>query len=586
MKKNDKNPSKEYTLNYQKAINNYANAIKFYTNHFQILEGIKKIIDEYKESIKLFTKKLVNIQKNLIKPLYEEKQKIFNFSFYIKYLLFLDNFLNFQVESMTNTINELDQKVFPENEKNNFNNNLAIFNSNKNNLQNSQINMEKLFIDYNLKHKKFMNEFFSIEEDVQKYYYNIRKKKTKDPGLKNFNKIVTEANNAQYTFMESHNKFQENNKNFFYFYNTKMKELINELIQKENYTEDNMNSFISIFTNNINSLINISNNYFTEEKQLINKEKNNDINIFKEKHILKINSNYEKEKYKVKAIHKKIVEDYLTQESKELLNALNDEFDIIDDFEEISTIVLNEDDVFAVAKFFYGLFAYVDTSEYNLIIEKKKLEVRDLTNKLLQFGLIKKDFKEYKDLLPISDTEVESLKEYFKKDREYILSFLQRINNYRILGLFDMPEREYELTGNFFILILDCILKEKTEKDYFVIKFMMILSQTFYVNKNEEKVYLINKLKGHKLFFDLDFLKKCLNLSLKDELEKSLKQSQNKLSDKHKDEMIFATVLPFANYFKEIGLNKEQLLQIIEGISDEYKLNEENMNNIKAIIEI
>ena len=62
------------------------------------------------------------------------------------------------------------------------------------------------------------------------------------------------------------------------------------------------------------------------------------------------------------------------------------------------------------------------------------------------------------------------------------MTFLQRINNFRTLGIFEIPEREYEIIGNIFKLILDCISKEKTEEDYSIIKLLIILSQTFYIN--------------------------------------------------------------------------------------------------------
>ena len=111
------------------------------------------------------------------------------------------------------------------------------------------------------------------------------------------------------------------------------------------------------------------------------------------------------------------------------------------------------------------------------------------------------------------------------------------------------------------------------------------MSQTFYLNKNGEKYYLSNELKGHKLFRDLDFIKKYLHYYIKEELEKSIAKSKIKITEKSKQEIIFAVILSLINFFKETGLNKEQFLKIFEDLPKEYNLSEDFMNNINAIIE-
>ena len=580
MKKNDKNPPKDYIQNYQNALNNYTKTIKFYANNIQIIEGIKKIINEYKDSILSFQKRIIQIQKNSIKPLSDDIQKKFNASVYNEYLKRLDKIFNIQIESISNTINDIDQKLFNDNENNN-NQYINNLNQNKNNLQNKQIKMEKNYLEYNSEYQKFMDAFFSIEEEAQKYFFYIRNKIKKDPNLKKYNNLITDANNAQNRFDKFHEKFQENNKSFFNSYENKMKELQKALNQKETYIENNINSFSVLLGNNIDSI----NKSFTEEnKSPLIIDKNKDYDLFNEKNLVKIESHHEKEKYKIRALHTKTVEDYLSQENKEVLKLLGDELNL-GDIIDPSNIILNEDDVFQVVKFFYGLFAYVDTTEYNINLEKKKFEVRKLTNKLLQPGLKQKKLKEYEDILPINEKEVESLKEYFERNREFMITFLFRLNNYRSLGVFSMPEREFELTSNFLKLILDCILKQQTEKDNIIINLTIIMSQTFYLNKNGEKYYLSNELKGHKLFRDLDFIKKYLHYYIKEELEKSIAKSKIKITEKSKQEIIFAVILSLINFFKETGLNKEQFLKIFEDLPKEYNLSEDFMNNINAIIE-
>jgi len=225
MKDKEHISDKEYIQNYSNAINNYSKTVKFYSNNIKIIEGIKKIIYEYKESISSFQKKLTHIRKNLIKPLYQEEQKNFSFSIYNKYILYIDKFFNFQIESMTNIIQEINKKIIEE-QGNNKNDNLNIFNQNKSNLQDKQIKMEKIFIEYDSEYKNYKSGLKSIEEDVQNYYYNLRRKTLKDPNIK-FNKILKEANNIHDSFIKIHNKFGENNNKYFEYYDIIMKEIEN-----------------------------------------------------------------------------------------------------------------------------------------------------------------------------------------------------------------------------------------------------------------------------------------------------------------------------------------------------------------------
>ena len=267
--------------------------------------------------------------------------------------------------------------------------------------------MEKNFIEYNSEHKNFISGLKSIEEDVQDYYYNLRKKKLKDPNKK-FNEILIEGNTVHDSFMSIHNKFQQNNKNYFVYYDKIMEELEKLFIQKENYIENNMNSFILIIQEQLNSLINKISTINSKDNEEKNKEKNQDFKIFSENNFEKLVTNYEKKKYKLKSVKNNIFEDYLNPENKMVLKALNDEFGF-DNYLDASTKILNEDDIFNVVKFFSGVFTYIDTGGYDLNIEKVNFNIRKYTNKLLLFGLIKKEPKEFSELKPINEEETQFL---------------------------------------------------------------------------------------------------------------------------------------------------------------------------------
>ena len=563
MKINGKNAKNDFILNYQKALQNYNVAIKFYKNNIQCNEEIKKIISQYKDGIISFKNKICQIKINLIKAFFDDESKNNNFSIYNDYIQILNKTLNIQIEILSNSINDIEKNIIPQNIININDDYLNILQKNNNNLENDTKSMEQIFNEYNNSHKIFIDEFNSVERDIQNYYFYLRKKQIKDTNLNRFNKIVNKATKAHKIFLDKHSNFQDLNKKYFNLYEIKMKEIEKEIIHKKNETEKKIKSFLLNITNNLNSMLTsineISTNKNVEQNDNIN---NNEFNTFKEKYLLKINTNYENEKYKIKSIESNLSIDYLSQENKEVMETLNKEFNL-EKFVEFSPLILIEEDVYQIVKFFYSLFTYVDIGKYNLEISKKKLGVKQLTNKLLQPGLVDKKNEEFKELLPINDDEIKVLENYLKKNRDYIYTFLQRINEYRIINKFDMPEREFSIMSNYFILIINCILEEKKEaEDFPIIRLVIILSQTFYVKRNDQKFYLSYNFKGNKLFSEIDFLSKYLKYIIKEELEKSSRISKTKISDNSKKQILFSNIFSFNAFLKEINVNKDDISKV------------------------
>ena len=581
MKINGKNAKNDFILNYQKALQNYNVAINFYKKNIQCNEEIKKIISQYKDGIISFKNKICQIKINLIKAFFDDESKNNNFSIYNDYIQILNKTLNIQIEILSNSINDIEKNIIPQNIININDDYLNILQINKNNLENDTKSMEQLFNEYNNRHKIFIDEFNSVERDIQNYYFYLRKKQIKDTNLNKFNKIVNIATKAHKIFLEKHSNFQDLNKKYFNLYEIKMKEIEKEIIHKKNETEKKIKSFLLNLTNNLKSMLTSINEISTkknvEQNDNIN---NNEFNAFKEKYLLKINTNYENEKYKIKSIESNLSIDYLSKENKEVMETLNKEFNL-EKFVEFSPLILIEEDVYQIVKFFYSLFTYVDIGKYNFEISKKKLGVKQLTNKLLQPGLVDKKNEEFKELLPINDDEIKVLENYLKKNRDYIYTFLQRINEYRIINKFDMPEREFSIMSNYFILIINCILEEKKEaEDFPIIKLVIILSQTFYVKRNDQKFYLSYNFKGNKLFSEIDFLSKYLKYIIKEELEKSSRISKTKISDNSKKQILFSNIFSFNAFLKELDVNKDDISKINESVYEEYNLDDEYKNSI------
>ena len=313
---------------------------------------------------------------------------------------------------------------------------------------------------------------------------------------------------------------------------------------------------------------------------------NEDFNLYMSKNFNKIETTYEKEKYKVKAIKETVLDDKLGKETKNIMNDLSSEFGLGHLVEE-EVIILTEEDVYEITKTLYGPFQYVDKSEYDLVIERKKIDFKNLTNKLLYYGFKEKTLKNFPDLTPITDEEIKILENGLKK-KVYRITFLQRLNNFRALGTLEMPQKEFEIIGNFFKLIADYT---DEEKDVESIRFLIILSQTFYFledkNNKKDKKYLLVYIRGHKFFSDKQFWKEYIENSIKGEIEKTdkiVKISNGKIKNSYND-ICFAQILPFSDNMADFGMPKEILLDIIEPLYEKYNLTEDMKVTIKGVFE-
>ena len=205
----------------------------------------------------------------------------------------------------------------------------------------------------------------------------------------------------------------------------------------------------------------------------------------------------------------------------------------------------------------------------------------------------KKDKEKEKE---ITKEEIDNLLKSMsdKTTRKYLLL---KLNNFRTLGAFKMPLEIF----NYFIQIFCEISKYLYIKQNNDIKDMnldiemsallIILSQTFFIVKNDKKVYIQNELKNVKVFHESEFWVTILKNSINKELKK-LSNGSNKELDmkdiiiKNKiNQIAFAQILPNVSGMIGFGLNKEEIKGIVMPLVDEYEISEENKKIIEAYYE-
>ena len=235
---------------------------------------------------------------------------------------------------------------------------------------------------------------------------------------------------------------------------------------------------------------------------------------------------------------------------------------------------------------FYKTIQYIkdkipeEYPNYNMELEDKKNKMREVTYKL---------FEKY------SKEGEKQLLKYIEDKRTYVF-FLIILSKLRTNNRFKQDNELIDLLGN----ILNQILNN-SEKDglYDNAKNCIILSQTFFNEKNNDKIYLIDKIRNHKWLTSIDFWVNFIDrmidleidkfISMHSELKKyDILNNQDSLSDKIKfklSELLFSQLLPYVNNMNEFKIGLKNIVQITEAFSQKYKLlGEDHKDSIYALI--
>ena len=322
-----------------------------------------------------------------------------------------------------------------------------------------------------------------------------------------------------------------------------------------------------------------NNNMFKHRIHILNSPNIKVIDIEKEKHKNELANNskemnvetHEKKKKGPRSSKSNIIEKNKEKEQKPGQN-----------LEELLT--LKDEDIYNIVEKLYSFnMKMLDNSEYILDIEKKKIEVVKLSKKLLSINDNNKQALE-----EITDSEVDCLIDLLKNNEGNIHKFFIQLNNYRTTGRYEMKERIYNILIKIFNMTQDFLLEKR---NLFLGNIIIILSQTFFRMKNEQRNYIVNDIKGHELFKKEEFWKSQLNCKIEELLEKSKKDIQRMnldLSEKEiqrrKDEAILSQFVPFSTNMKEFGLNSDIILNIANEIFETYNTGCETKTLIISLI--
>lgn len=198
-------------------------------------------------------------------------------------------------------------------------------------------------------------------------------------------------------------------------------------------------------------------------------------------------------------------------------------------------------------------------------LEEKKNEMREVTYKL---------FEKY-----TKEGEKELLK--LIEDNRTFYFFLILLSKLRTNNRFKQDSQLIDLLG----IILNKILNySENNLDYESARNCIILSQTFFAEKNDQKYYLIEKIKKHKWLTSVEFWFNFIDKMVDKEIDKFVKMredvkkndiiyNQDKLNEKLKNklsELLFSQLLPYVNNMNEFKLPLKTIVQLTETFSQKY----------------
>ena len=415
------------------------------------------------------------------------------------------------------------------------------------------MNFSKLMIIKKIYLEKMNNlEMYLHEKENQKNNKNNDKKDKDKDANKNENKNKIDENSNEKEKIDELIKIRNKYKNYVddinknqrtYF--AKINEIGND-IQEFNITENNiLFNLFKVFEDHIISLLKEVNNFcrlYDHNKKLIK-----DLNMELGNNIIydnRLYTNYQFEEYSPKFTDINNQKDYVVIQKMNKL--IGFEYDKIKS-NNSNNINNNEKN---------------DNNKY-----------KNIDNNLL-FLLLMDKLTGGQNAL--NEKEKKLMKNLLEEDK-YVKEFLNKLNKIRInRQLFNNKERFNVLLEFFNVIYSKVSFSDKNSHE--LAKFLLILSETFFYNDGDEKIFLNNVITIPKELKDTKFWIDYINL----EIEFEHKKYVNKKNSRYE----FIVLLSNTTHLKEYMVEKEKILEVVDYFKDKCKLTDDENEVLKEQLQI
>ena len=563
-----------FNLTLKKAYKNYLRLEGYGEITKKMVNDYYQMKKEYNNISKEYIQKLMLLNTNYTKTISHYKSTLEFSGNELQYLLILLEMINSIILSQAKKLQLFIDYCKVDEDKNQINQEkLNTFEKITNEFLLKEKKISKSYSELEICYKSLYNSYQIIENSLAE---NILLKGNKKISLNELflNQEYKNIIDKEKIVLKAKEEITTQKNDFFKTYDNLMKIGRDISIDHIFMLKSNISCFISLYSNYCKS--------FSDELDKIIKimatseKKNNYINII-DSLIKNITKDININGYKIKIINNRAIED-----KNKKLNL--DKLDKIGYIIKNNKIMLKDEDIYEIVKIMYGQFQFIDEKQYNLTEEQIKINVKNLTKKLLSFDTKLKGSKNER-IEPISENEINLLYKYLDKSF-YRLEFLKVLNLHRTKS-YEIPEREYEILKKIFLIIAD---KVQNEKDIACARLLLILSQTFYCKINDKDVYIQHYLKEHELFLNMEIWEKYLNESIEEEINRSERiekkdNVKNEQKTKYKIKNILSSqLIPFCDNMLDFGMSAENIYKIIEPVMDKYGIKDDLKNVIDDLI--
>ena len=570
----------------------------------QLSEDYLKYITNYKLATSDYLKKIISNQEKFSPRILEANNQIKNIN--ISHLISLTSIVPKVIEQQIINIEFFVEGI--ESKFNNFEKHLKDkgieFMECQNTFKDIKNELSKKYRDIDKLKSNYMTNINAAEEIIHKFYMkqNNKKKATSKLNLAqidtelSFYSIEDQVNNAiqktkkiedeyksnvllvktlEKNYIETAEKTKERSRNILCDITNSLKDLISDCMV---FLRNSFKIPLSEIDTYLNEIVNLD-EYTKFNKDIISSYKNNN-------NLKPINP----EKYTLKAFQGKSnnLSKSISKSNSSSNNKIkNTYFQSEEDLQELD--FQQEEEIFLTIKKMMDNFELLENNNnYNLALEEEKLRCKYLTLKILSFAPTS---KLYSNQIPnITDEEVNELDEMLIKKTNRVI-FIQKLSQFRTRGIFEIPEREYNILSRLFNKIAKTV---ESDKDYDSAVNIIILSQTYYIMKNNNKEYLQYAIMNNELFKSKQFWETFINYSIDKEIALSIetdeKNGVNTDNDKENEEkysnIVFAQLVPITNNMIEFGLDVNIAEEIILPLIEKFKISPELSEAVLATINI
>ena len=406
------------------------------------------------------------------------------------------------------------------------------------------------------KYKKHVLEAKEVKPvDMVAFIKNLEKN-IYDFVLEKKSSFVSDLKETEKKIQIVFNKMQENFRNYFSY----LKDLNNTLSEQFEHIEKEINTEKVI-----------------EDIQKNEKNTNPKSNlILDEKDLYTV-------KYKIKIIKSnKITLKADQNEIKEEIK--NNKEQKLNSFKEKYLFLTEEDKYQIISKLYSYDLKILDKSQYVLDVEQGKIIASDLSKEILLYN--EEDENTKNKLNEKYEEIIESMNNKIVNNLKNIESFFLVLNNYRAQGKVKLIEKFYDLVIYVYNKAQDLLIKTNNKK---LEDLMLILSRTYYKEISGKKIYVVEAIKSHELYKNMDFWKAIVIKQIEDEFKvmrnfNSTNNTTNILTQKKKESIIYTKLIPFADLLKDFEFKNDTIIEIINQILDKYKYDKASREQIFSFI--